>query len=227
MMLTMEGSPFCFHWDSLAVKFLRQLPSHLTLLSKWAQLLQISTQTLPKINIAAPSSHFHLVASTRQIPSTCFTQESPLLLFQAHISTTHKDSSKNSAMVTIATDTFATSMQLYPRQPHLSRGTDLLMKTISIRLWHMESPTGLSQAPFKMRFPKVHYRTSSFCCLFISPLVRLSKHPPKDKQDFNRFREASSQIIFPFQRKFLFLEIASFFPPYSNPTPPSQSYMQF
>ena len=120
-------------------------------------------------------------------------------------------------MVTIATDTFATSMQLYPRQPHLSRGTDLLMKTISIRLWHMESPTGLSQAPFKMRFPKVHYRTSSFCCLFISPLVRLSKHPPKDKQDFNRFREASSQIIFPFQTKFPLLEIH--FPPYSNPHP--------
>ena len=37
-----------------------------------------------------PTTHstvplFHLGASTRQIPSTCFTPESPLLLFQAYI----------------------------------------------------------------------------------------------------------------------------------------------
>ena len=75
----------------------------------------------------------------------------------------------------------------------------------------MKSPTGLSQAPFKQHFPKFHHTTSSFCFLLIYSFLEPSKPPPKDKQDFNRFWEASSQVIFLFQRKSLLLEIAPFF----------------
>ena len=107
-------------------------------------------------------------------------------------------------MVAIATDTFVTSMQTYASQPPLSTRTHLLIKTISIRSSHMESPTWLSQVPPQAAFPTFHYRTSSFCCLSIFSSLEHSKHPPKHKQDFNRFREASSQIIFPFHENYLF-----------------------
>ena len=119
-------------------------------------------------------------------------------------------------MVAVATDTFATNMQSYPSQPHLSRGAHILIKTVSIGSSHMESPTGPSQASLKQHLPTFHYRTSSLCCLSIFSSLEHSKHPSKYKRDFNRCWEVSSRIIFPFQRKFPLLEIASFFPPYSN-----------
>ena len=142
MILTMGGSPFCSHG---AIEFPPSLPTHLTPLSQWAQPLQISTQAPPSANTQLQQStnnphhclHFHLVASTRQIPTIYFTPESPLLLFYACIRTTHKDGSKNSAMVEIATDTFAKSMQPYPSQPHLSGGTHILIKTVSKGLSHV------------------------------------------------------------------------------------------
>ena len=88
-------------------------------------------------------------------------------------------------MVAIATDTFATSMQAHPSKPHLSRGTHLLIKTVSIGLSHMKSHTGFSQFPSPFFFS-----------------LEPSKPPPKDKQDFNRFQDGPSQVIFLFQRKF-------------------------
>ena len=130
-------------------------------------------------------------------------------------------------MVAIATDTFATRMQPYPSQSHLSRETHLLLKTVSIGPSHMESSTGFSQAPLKQHFPTFHYRTSYFCCFPIFFSLEPSKPPSKDKQDFTWFWDASSQVIFLFQRKFPFLELAPFFPPHSNHPLPLQSYMQF
>ena len=133
-------------------------------------------------------------------------------------------------MVAIATDTFATSMHPYPSQLYLSKGTHLLVKTVSIGLLLIESPTGFSQAPLKQHSPTVHYRTSSFCCLPIYFSLESSKPPPKDKQDFNTFQDASSQVIFLFQRKFPFLEIAPSPPtltPHLSPPIPLQRYMQF
>ena len=105
------------------------------------------TTTAEQQELAPPSPHFHLVASTRQMVSTCFTPESTLLFFETFINTTRNDGSKNSKMVAIATDTSATSMQPYPSQPYLSRGIHLLIKAVSIGLSHMESPTGFSQDP--------------------------------------------------------------------------------
>ena len=63
---------------------------------------------------------------------------------------------------------------------------------VSIRPSHLESSTGLSQAPLKRRFPTFHYRNS------FSPLEP-SKPPPKDSIGsekpphtlFFRFRENS------------------------------------
>ena len=109
-------------------------------------------QALPRITTQPQqpnnkNSLHHLHTSTRQMISTCFTPESPLPFFEAYISTTRNDGSKNSKMVAIATDTSATSMQPYPSQPYLSRGIHLLIKAVSIGLSHMESPTGFSQDP--------------------------------------------------------------------------------
>ena len=95
---------------------------------------------------APPSSHFYLFASAGQMISTCFNPKSPLLFFYAYINTTHNGGSKNSVMVVIAADTFATNTQLCPSQPHLSRGTHLLIKTVSIVLSHMDNPTRFLQA---------------------------------------------------------------------------------
>ena len=134
-------------------------------------------------------------------------------------------------MVAIATDTFATSMHPYPSQLYLSKGTHLLVKTVSIGLLHIESPTGFSKAPLKQHSPTVHYRTSSFCCLPICFSLESSKPPPKDKQGFNTFRDASSQVIFLFQRKFPFFGDSTI-PPHIHthtlePPIPLQRYMQF
>ena len=86
-----------------------------------------------------PSSlHFHLVAFTRQIRSTCFTPESPLLFSLSIHQCNPLNGSKNSAMVAVATNTFATSMPPYPSQPHVSRGTHLLIKTVYMGPSHTE-----------------------------------------------------------------------------------------
>ena len=130
-------------------------------------------------------------------------------------------------MAAIATDTFETSMQPYPSQTHLSRGTHLLIKTVSIGPSYKERPTGFSQAPFKHHFLTFYYRTSSFCCLPIFFPLEPSKLAPKDKQYFNGFQGTFSQVIFLFQGKFPFLEIAPFFLPHSNPPLLPQRFMQF
>ena len=103
-------------------------------------------------------------------------------------------------------------MQPYPNQSQLSKWTHILIKIVSIGPPHMESPTGFSQAPLKWHFPKFHNRMSSFCYLPIFSLLEPSKVPPKGKQDFNRFWEASPRTTFPFQRKFPLLEITPFSP---------------
>ena len=132
------------------------------------------TTTIQQQEPTPLSTHFHLVASTGQIPSTCVTPESPLLFFKTYINTIHNHGSKDSAMVAIATDTYATSMQPYPSQPQLSRGTNLLIKTVSVRPSYMESPTGFSEAPLKQHFPTFHYKTSSFS--FFSSSFQLPSH---------------------------------------------------
>ena len=173
---------------------------------------------------APPSTHFHLAASTTQhllhpriLPSSFLgiRQHNPYRWLQ--------ELSNGSNSHWHLCNQYATLSQ---HQPHLSRGPHLLINTISIRLSHMGSPTGLSQAPLKQHFPTFHYRTSSFCCLPIFSLLAPSKQPPKDKQDFNRFQESSSHIIFPFRRKFPLSEIVSFSPILKR-LPPSQRYMQF
>ena len=117
-----------------------------------------STTTVQQQEPAPPSPHFHLVATTRQIISICLTPEPPLLFFWAYINTTRNGGSKNSTMIAIATDTFATSMQPYPSQLHLSRGTHPFAKdsfhwTVTYGESHRISP--------HFTF---HSRTYSFCC---------------------------------------------------------------
>ena len=90
-------------------------------------------------------------------------------------------------------------MQTYPSQPYLSRGTHLFIKTFPIELLHVENLSGILQPPFKHNFPTFHFKTSSFSFITIEP----SKLTPEDKQDFIRSWEASSNIIFLFQIKFL------------------------
>ena len=107
-------------------------------------------------------------------------------------------------MVAITTNTFATSTQPYPSQPHLSRWTNLLIKTVFIALSHMESPTWFLQDPSSSISP--HFT--------IEPLLSVNY--------FNRFWYTSSQVIFLFQRKFPFLK-----KPHSNPPLPLKWYMQF
>ena len=102
------------------------------------------------------SPSFHLVASTRQIRSTCFTPESR--------------NRKIDWLQEISNDSnshwhLCNQLQPYPSQPHFSRKIHLLIKTVFIGPSHMESPTGLSQAPLKHYFPTFHCGTSSFCCL--------------------------------------------------------------
>ena len=88
-------------------------------------------------------------------------------------------------MATIVTDTFATSMQPNPSQPHLSRGTHLLIKKVSIGSSHMVSPTGLSQVPLKQHFA---FFTKEPLLSVASPIFssfELFKCPPKGKQDIS------------------------------------------
>ena len=124
-------------------------------------------------------------------------------------------------MIGIATGTFATSMQPYLSQPtsYIKRD-QILIKTVFIGPSHTESPTGFSQVLPKQYFPTFYHRNFLFCYLPIL-LLEPFKPPPKDKQDFNRFQDASSQVIFLFQRNFLF---GNFHTQTSTSTP---KYMQF
>ena len=162
------------------------------------------------------SPHFHLVAFTRKTPASASPQNL-LSFFQSYINTTRNDGSKNSAMAAIE---WQQTWNLIPANLTSQRGTHLLIKTVSIGPSRMETPTGLSEAlTFKQRFPTFHYRTSSLCCLPIFSSLEPSKTHPEDKQDFNRSREASSHVIFPFQRKFRLLETAPFFSSSVEPPP--------
>ena len=81
-------------------------------------------------------------------------------------------------MVTIATNTFVTSMLPYPSQPQLAKGTQRLVKAVSIETSHMENSKGFSQAPLKRRFPTFH------CKIFflLSPhffFIRILQSPSK------------------------------------------------
>ena len=96
-------------------------------------------------------------------------------------------------MVTIATDTFITSMQPASR---LKRGP-----TPS----HMESPTWFLQV---LNIGSL-FSVSSPSYSSLEP----SKPSPEIKQDLNMSWDASSQVVFLFQRKFSLLERASIFPP--------------
>ena len=125
-------------------------------------------------------------------------------------------------MAAIATDTFTTSMQPYLSQHHLSRGTHLLIKTVSIGSSHTESPTGLSQVHLKQHFPCFTIEPLLSVSSPIFPSFELFKCPPKGKQDFNRFWETSLHIIFLFQRtKLPFFGDSLIFPlPILKPTTP-------
>ena len=78
-------------------------------------------------------------------------------------------------------------MQPYPSQSHLSKVTDLLIKTIYIGPSGMESLTVFSQDPLKRRISTFHYKISSFCCVPTLSLLEVLKVPPKNKQDFSKF----------------------------------------
>ena len=73
-------------------------------------------------------------------------------------------------MVAIATNTFAISMQPYPNQPHPSRGTQLLLKTVSIGPSHMDSPTRLSQAAFLQIFLHLNFPTTISAKIYAIPM---------------------------------------------------------
>ena len=118
---------------------------------------QHSTTTVHQ-QLAPPSPHFPLVASTRQIPSTYFTLESLLLFWTYRKELQELSSGSNShwhlcQYATLSQPTWS---------PHLSRGTHLLAKTVSIGSLYMQSPTGLSQAPLKQYFPTFHYKIFFF-----------------------------------------------------------------
>ena len=136
------------------------------------------TTTVQQQEPVPPSPHFHLVATTRQIISTCLTPEPPLLFFWAYINTTRNGGSKNSTMIAIVTDTFATSMQPYPSQPHLSRRTHLLLKTVSIGLSHMESPTGF---PYISHFTLEPILSVTSYFFFFFFFIRTLQTPSKNK----------------------------------------------
>ena len=114
-------------------------------------------------------------------------------------------------MVAVITDTLTTSMQPYPRSPYLWRGTHFLINTYRT-LTYGELYRIFTSLPLTA----FHY-ISLYSCFCLSPLSFSSlepfKPPPKDKQNFSRFWEASSHVIFQFQRKFSLLEIAPSFSP--------------
>ena len=90
------------------------------------------------------------------------------------------------------------------RDPHFDK--DHFCRTVT----HEESHRTFT-SPIQTAFPQI----SPYNLIFLFPshlfFIRTLQTPPKDKQDFNRFWEASSQVIFLFQRKSLLLEIAPFF----------------
>ena len=122
--------------------------------SQWANLQHISTQLLPRITAKGQQSTnkypFHCPHTFISLlpVGTYLAPASPqnLFFFQACINTTRKDSCKNSTMVAVLTDTFATSIQPYPSQLYLSKGTHLSIKTVSIAPPYMESFMRFSQA---------------------------------------------------------------------------------
>ena len=178
IILTMGGSPFCSHGGFLAVTFLPSLPTHLTPLSQWAQPLQISTQTPPRVNTQLQQSTnnllhrlhtFTLLLPLDRHPLSISPQNLPLLLFYACISTTHTEA--------IATDTFVTSMQPYPSQPNLSRGTHLLIKTVSIGSSHV-SPLLTIEPLLSVASPSFFHWNSSNTLQKINKVSIDSETPP-------------------------------------------------
>ena len=92
--LIVGGRPFCFHGSSLAVQFLSQLPTYLTPFPSGSisnifphrhyQQLPFSRNSPPLIRTHSTVPHFHLVASTKQIPSICFTPQPPFPFLSRH-----------------------------------------------------------------------------------------------------------------------------------------------
>ena len=111
-------------------------------------------------------------------------------------------------MVAIATETFATSMQPCPSQLHLSRGTHLLIKTVSIRPSHIESRTGLPIFIFIL-----------FYFFFIRTLQKKNKISIDSKM-------SSHRLFFCFKEN-SFSGDSIIFPPHWNLPRPHQKYMQF
>ena len=147
--------PILLPWDMLVIKFLPQLPTHLTLVSWWAQPQQISTQALPIITTQPQQFNnknllYHINTFTTLLLLGKLADNQHLLhprispsFLLAYINTTHNDGSKYSAMVARDTDTFTTTMQPYLRQPHLSRGSHSFHRTIT----HGESQSILISSP--------------------------------------------------------------------------------
>ena len=78
--------------------------------------------------------------------------------------------------------------------------------------------------PPQIFFLIFYCRTSSFSCPPIFSSLEPSKLPTKGKQNFYMFWKASSHVIFPLQRKFLFGDSPIFFP--TQEPPSSKRYMQ-
>ena len=92
--LTMVGSSFCYHGDSLVVKLLPKLPTRNSTFQMKSSLIILHTgttknyhlvTTVHKQKFAPPTPHFHLVTSTRQISRICFTTR----IFPTHFFFTH------------------------------------------------------------------------------------------------------------------------------------------
>ena len=116
-------------------------------------------------------------------------------------------------MTGIATDTFATSMQPYPSQPtsHIKRDPASDKNSFHRTVTYGESHRIFTSPP-QTAFPHI---SQFFCCLPFF-LLKPSK-PQKDKHDFNRFQDASSQVIFFVPKKFSFLELSTLQPSTSTP----------
>ena len=125
-------------------------------------------------------------------------------------------------MVAIATGTFATSMQPYPSQPHLPRGTHSFHRTIT----HGESRR-ISTGPPQTAFPTFYYRSSSFCCLNIF----FHYSPPNDRQKINNISIDSEmpphRLFLCFKENSLFFWRYPIFPPQSNTLPHSKGICSF
>ena len=158
--------------------------------------------TVHQLEFAPLSPQFHLVPTIGQIPSTCFTPADSPFFFWAYIGTTHNNSSWNSAMIPIATDIFATSMQPYPSYPYLSWVIHLLIKTVSIGLSQMETshrPPSSSVTP---------YFTAEPLCFVASPFPILQWNPSNPLQDINKisidFEKPRHMLFFRFKENSYF-----------------------